>query len=672
MKKAKITILVVLCVVLCLCVSACTTPHEHVYDQLGSNDTTHWYYCAEDNEKDENTVEGHTDADLDGKCDVCAHAVAVPFNFAVTGKDADGNDASLNGYTATLTDGTHTHTATIKNGKFICRDTVVDGTYTLTVTGSVVYKSATVTVANGTASAVVLQAYGPLVEKIAIETIEGVPTLVVVGKMPTDTTVPCVKLHADGNSVHKYWDNVSERPDAYEFHAPLTDLSVEGTPWWWFHVYAYATANPTADTEPVSKNDLPLGTLNYNDTTDYNGIRYTVQNNDDRDHLIIQPTIPATVTSITVDTNDGLALVVKGTIGNAAKCVTLHANDGDLHWYGVSATPQNGEFELRFDLTQIPNQKWAWFHIYAYTEANPTAQDSGFAKIDLQRGDVPVGYSADYDGVRYTVLDQSQLVIQPKVLPKFEVRSVTVSTTDGLKIVATGTIPEDVKCVVIRANGNDNDVWYGEKATIENGTFTATFDVTQLKVDGTPWCKFHIMTFAEENPETYTETSDNRSDLPLGSIEYGNKIDLKGIHYEVIKPDWEGQLVIQPTVTGFSVSSISVEDNHILVVKGTCPNDVVALKLHANDGDLHWYGVSAAPQNGEFELRFDVTQIQNEKWAWFHIYIYADAECNTYLASINLDRGSLVSAGYSVDYNGVSYTVLDRSQLVINPKAISD
>lgn len=545
MKKAKITILVALCVILCLCVSACTTPHEHVYDQVGSNETTHWNYCAEDNEKDENTVAAHTDANYDGKCDVCGHAVAVPFNFAVTGKDTEGKDISLNGYSATLSNEANTYTATIKDGKFVCKNTVADGTYTLSVSGAVVYKSATVTVANGKASAVVLEAYGPVVEKIAIETIDGVPTLVVVGKMP-ETAVGCLKLHADGNGANKYWDNVSERPDAYEFHAPLTDLSVEGTPWWWFHIYAYATANPTEDTEPAVKKDLPMGTIKAGDKYDHEGIRYTVQ---DQDLVCIQPTIASLyeITSIALDNTNGAILVVSGTVQSTVKHILLHADANDVSYKGAEGTITNGTFTATFDLTQIPvdGTPWAWFHIWmskdeTFDESNKTQND--LKKESFIAKDVFV----DWNGIRYTVQNNDQLVIQPTVPSKIEVSDVTVSTTDGLKLVVTGLVTQEVKCVVIRAKGNGSDLWYSEKATVENGKFTATFDVTQLKVDGTPWCYFHVFGFAEENPEAYTETEDNHINLPLGSLKYDDKIDFNGVRYEVIRPGWEGQLVIQP------------------------------------------------------------------------------------------------------------------------------
>lgn len=556
MKKAKITILVALCVILCLCVSACTTPHEHVYDQVGSNDTTHWNYCAEDNEKDENTVAAHTDANYDGKCDVCGHAVAVPFNFAVTGKDTEGKDVSLNGYSATLSNEAKTYTATIKDGKFVCKDTVADGTYTLSVSGAVVYKSATVTVANGKTSAVVLEAYGPVEAKIAIETIEGVPTLVVVGKIEGELAqAGCIKLHADGEygspkaKHHLYWNNVSERPDAYEFHAPLTDLAVEDTPWWWFHIYAYATANPTEDATPAGTADLTMGTIKYDYKVDYNGIRYTVQNNDNRDHLIIQPTVAPLyeITSISLDNTNGATLVVSGTVQSTVKHILLHADAKDVSYKGAEGTITNGAFTATFDLTQIPvdGTPWAWFHIWmskdeTFDESNKTQND--LKKESFIAKDVFV----DWNGIRYTVQNNDQLVIQPTVPSKIEVSDVTVSTTDGLKLVVTGLVTQEVKCVVIRAKGNGSDLWYSEKATVENGKFTATFDVTQLKVDGTPWCYFHVFGFAEENPEAYTETEDNHINLPLGSLKYDDKIDFNGVRYEVIRPDWEGQLVIQP------------------------------------------------------------------------------------------------------------------------------
>lgn len=125
MKKVRIFAFVL---ALALALTACgpTTPdgtnttsgkHVHSYTKWGHDETNHWKYCEQDNEKDPTSVAAHdfsevgsdanghwnncascgmiqessksvhVDENEDGKCDVCRHTVAIPVKYStVSGK----------------------------------------------------------------------------------------------------------------------------------------------------------------------------------------------------------------------------------------------------------------------------------------------------------------------------------------------------------------------------------------------------------------------------------------------------------------------------------------------------------------------------------------------------------------------------------------------------------
>lgn len=94
MKNIKKRLLVVLCMALCV-LCACSfvaCKHTHSYTEIGSNDAQHWNYCKDDNAIDETSKANHVDADGDGKCDVCDHAVAAAHEHSYTEWGSDDDD----------------------------------------------------------------------------------------------------------------------------------------------------------------------------------------------------------------------------------------------------------------------------------------------------------------------------------------------------------------------------------------------------------------------------------------------------------------------------------------------------------------------------------------------------------------------------------------------------
>lgn len=349
--------------------------HTHDYSEWASNKTYHWKVCAEDGEKDQDSQEKHIDENADGQCDVCGYEVGIPHEHSYTewGSDADSHwkycpedgtkDPSSEDY----------HVDDDSNGACdVCgRDLSVPDVTEVTV------QSAEMTV------------------------IDGTPYLVIKGIMPSD--IVCIKIHADGNGVNYFGDNVSTETGKFELHFDLSQVSTEGTPWLWFHLFTYATAEP-ADLSAVEQTiDTKVeGLLAVGAYMDCNGVRYTVKDND-YGMIVIQPT-KTTVTDIAVETEDGKpVLVVKGTMPTDIACIKLHADAEGENYYADNVATETGKFEFRFDLTKIRHDgKWAWFHIWTYDNAEPEDPAAKETSEDLYRNSfLSDGVSMVYEGVCY-------------------------------------------------------------------------------------------------------------------------------------------------------------------------------------------------------------------------------------------------------------------------------
>lgn len=498
--------------------------HTHTYSEWGSNKTHHWKYCPEDEERDEESLEKHFDENADGKCDACGYDVGMPHvhDYSAWGSDAENHWKYCPADNAKDSSTIAPHADEDKDGKCDSCGTDMEA---------------------------------PVEEYVAIETVSGVLTLVVKGPMPEG--VACVRLHAEGNSNHYYWNNSSKFDGAYEFSVPLTDLSVDGTPWYFFHIYAYTESSPSDATEPAEKVNLPRGELiTLDQKIEHDGLKYVIINHEESGQLVIQPNkIPdATVSSIEIKVVDGKPLlVVKGTVrdGLNVASLMLHADgNGSDEFFGTPAAVVDGAFELTFDLSKTPldGTPWLWFHVYTYaTETAPDKDAAYTGKFDLSRGSlISAGQFIDCNGVRYTVIDRDQLVLQPTETPKMTVTSISLELDESGKpfVVVKGTLPTDIACIKLHADAA-NVHYFGDNVSTEAGKFELRFDATQIPVENTPWAWFHIYTYSVAEPEDLTKDYD-KVDLSRGDhIAVGEYVDYNGIRYTVQD---QGQLVVQATV----------------------------------------------------------------------------------------------------------------------------
>lgn len=115
------------------------------------------------------------------------------------------------------------------------------------------------------------------VEEVRVIAEDGkAPYLYVKGTVAEE--VKDVKLHcdyeeSDGKKKSKLWYNLSQEEGHFEFKVELTELSYDGTPWSWFHIYTYK-GNATVG----NSNDLPRGELlSIGQEFTYNGVVYTIR-----------------------------------------------------------------------------------------------------------------------------------------------------------------------------------------------------------------------------------------------------------------------------------------------------------------------------------------------------------------------------------------------------------
>lgn len=530
---AAILIAVVLVAVLgVVALTACTPEHEHNYSAVGSDENNHWNYCPDDNEIQPDSTKAHVDADRNGKCDVCEHEVAVePADTHVHEYTKWDGDATRH-WQVCLTEG-----AINDQSRGVHCDEDSDGycdvcEYEMGIS---------------------------VTPNVKVEEIEGVPTLVVVGNIPTDKDVEitCVRLHVEGNGTHK-WFAPSETESTkwtYKIYMPLTELSIEGTPWWYMHIDGYEE-EPAAGEESrtSSRDNLILGELSYAQSIDYNDIRYTVIHPGHEGQLVIQPTYIAKYSVTSIEFADEKYLVVKGTKSDSIAALMVHAwADGDK--YGELATLDGNNFTAKFDITQIPleNTPWAWFHIWTY-ENTPDSSNWGEGKTQIDiaiNGLIEVGSRIEYEGCYYTVIsgnDADQLVLQRTLAPKFEVSNATIDPTDGLKLIVTGTKADSVATVMVHSWSGGHV--YGTKTTLDGNNFVTEMDLTQLKVGETAY--MHINTYENDVTDGDYTQGGTENNIPFGShFENGAHIDYNGVRYTINNDN--GSIVIL-------VSEVPTED----------------------------------------------------------------------------------------------------------------
>lgn len=687
MKKAKRFIIALLCIVLCLCLFvACNdsddknddgeAPHTHDYSAWGHNETSHWKECPTDHAKDNTTLRSHVDENNDGICDQCLYEMGFAFSFEIA-----GTDKALNGSTVTIKSGDNTFSAMIANGKFTLAHgvTVPQGTYTVALDG---YYDGTLTVTADGANEVTLN---PIVDSAEITTINGVPTLVVKGAQPA--TYATVKLHAEANGTHLYWDNVSTQKGAVEFRAPLNDIPLAGTPWAWFHIFGAEAAD--ADTASLTKlKDLDRGSIAEDYSCVYDNVKYSVIKNGESTQLVIQPTAyTISIDSVSIDPADAI-LTVTGSVldGAVINNVKIHAdrNNGDdkLHVYSDVVTVVDGTFAVALDLKTLQKSgDWYWFHVYATkdeTVTDNTVWASTNLAIDASMKNTYFDYATDgTSGTRFKIENQDQLALVVSETPQATVTSIAFDTTDGAKLVVKGTSPTYIPCIKLHASrGNGHPDFFGNNVSTTAGQFELVLDLTQL-TDMNDWYWTHIYVYSAATPSDNTVYQQKIDIVPGDLFANGTSCESGNNKYtaKIDNDTWNNLVIVPSEPVKVNVTSISVDQTTAVVtVAGTVNmNNIKNVVIHASGNSVDYYGTPVAVNSdGTFTATFDLTQIPTSgtPWCFFHVYSTTDETATTESTwgSTNVDRGTMVPDNFSFTLNNVRYDVIgSETQLVIQP-----
>lgn len=664
MKKLQKLLIVVLAVLIAVVAfAACKEEeHTHSYTEIGSDETGHWNYCKADNEIEEGSKKAHVDSNYDGLCDSCGYKVGEAHTHSYTALDYDST-----------------------SHWYKCPDDGVkdDSTYGRHVDEN---KDGECDVCK----------YGmplPEDEYVGIDLVNEIPTLVVKGAIPDG--VGCVKLHYDANDVDHYSENVAVNADSYIFRVPLNSLPTENTPWCFFHLYTYSDANPSDNSAYSDKINLPRGdSIEAGHVYEYGDYTYTIIVLDSApDMLVIQrEPIPQTeVTSIELKVIDNKPyVVVQGTCPKTIPCIKLHA-DGDsngvkAHFYGNNVSTEAGKFELRLDMSNFnpENTPWHWFHIYTYTDENPEDLGTYADYVNLNRGSlIDVGVSIECNGILYTVKDNGQLAIEPKVAPKLNTSEIVMEDvtieldSNGAPIiVAKGVNNSIAKCVLIHANAGD-EVKYWENQGKENNL---EFRIPATDLTGTTRWWFHIYAYLDAEP-TDRSANDAMCDLNRGNtLTIGQSLTYSGVKYTV--GAWENvgdgfaiDTEALPTVEVTNIEIKVIDDKPYVIVTGSGASAAACLKIHAEGNKRHYYGDNVSTDENLFELRFDLSSVDasDTPWLFFHVYSYSVAEPteDSEHEGFNLLRGEYISDDFTLICGDLIYYIVgqDNGQLVVQPKS---
>lgn len=239
-------------------------------------------------------------------------------------------------------------------------------------------------------------------------------------------------------------------------------------------------------------------------------------------------------------------------------------------------------------------------------------------------------------------------------------------------LIVRGAIPEGVGCIKMHYEANGVDYFVSNTAG-SSSSYVFSLPLKDLPVENAPLCRFDLYTYESASPTDNTAYLE-KIELVRGDFLKGDTIiEHAGNTYTII--DSEPTLVIQsevtPELTVNSIQMKNIDGKPHMVVCGIAPKSTPCIKIHASGNAItDYYGDDVSNERGKFELRMDMSQVPYEKnlMLFFHIYIYTDAkpqDYTSYYRRLSLMRNTLVSAGDSIEYDGIIYTVQEKDQLIL-------
>lgn len=496
--------------------------HVHQFTETGKDSTGHWLCCKDDNVMMEGSKNPHMDSDYDGICNICGYKVGEAHTHTFTEVDYD----TVYHWLKCPSDGVKDN-ATLEEHVDENKDGKCD-----------------------------VCAFGvplPIKEYIGIESRNYVYTLIVRGAMPEG--VGCIKLHYEVNGVDYFVSNTAGSSISYVFSLPLDNLPVENATLCKFDLYTYESALPSDDTAYLEKINLVRGDFLPEDIFEYKGNTYTIIDSESTLVIKSEVTPEFTVDSVELKAIEGKPyVVVCGIAPKLTPCIKLHAGVSEAHYYGDDVSNERGKFELRMDISQIPHAEgqWIFFHIYIYDSAEPQDYSVYAQRLSLMRNElISAGDSIEYNGIIYTVQDQSQLMIKTTEAPTLKIADIVLNDAeiDGDTIVIKGANRSVAKCVKLHvdADGKNDKYWENVAAKASEGDIEFRVSIADLDLIAT-W-SFHIYAYLEEEPSS-NAAYDVKGNINRGkNFTVGQKITRNGRIYAVVssKQD-EGALAISVSV----------------------------------------------------------------------------------------------------------------------------
>lgn len=305
-------------------------------------------------------------------------------------------------------------------------------------------------------------------------------------------------------------------------------------------MYTYESALPSDDTAYLEKINLVRGDFLPEDIFEYKGNTYTIIDSESTLVIKSEVTPEFTVDSVELKAIEGKPyVVVCGIAPKLTPCIKLHAGVSEAHYYGDDVSNERGKFELRMDISQIPHAEgqWIFFHIYIYDSAEPQDYSVYAQRLSLMRNElISAGDSIEYNGIIYTVQDQSQLIIKTTEAPTLKIADIVLNDAeiDGDTIVIKGANRSVAKCVKLHvdADGKNDKYWENVAAKASEGDIEFRVSIVDLDLIAT-W-SFHIYAYLEEEPSS-NAAYDVKGNINRGkNFTVGQKITRNGRVYAVV------------------------------------------------------------------------------------------------------------------------------------------
>ncbi len=382
-------------------------------------------------------------------------------------------------------------------------------------------------------------------------------------------------------------------------------------------------------------------------------------------------------------------LVVKGAIPEGVECIKLHYDADGQNYYVENSATDSVSYIFNLPFTKLPvadNTPWCWFHLYTYSVATPSDEDT-FTKIDLMRKEyLDATKVYEYNKVNYYIITEEStvgmVVLQAKAVPEIDASTVKITSIE-MKIVdevpmiiVEGINESNIPDVRIHADGDKQHLYWKNTST-EAGKLHFDIKLTDLSdkinpADAQPYWYFHI--YAYSSVDDADDKNVGKADLYREDfLTPGDKLEANRIVYTM--KDSYNMVVIQPTVSTAPSETSKIPEGWSYI-EGTGSYQLVEQRENCifidadaeQAGKDQYYGaffIKDTEVSGNYyaALTFKVTECKNENRFIGLLYNYNNDENGNYVYSaIMRINGTTNASGYFKVGNEVKF----KDQTAVN------